>query len=80
MQLHAVQALLSPPIGVNDLEFNPLGETARSAETQIWLAAGAGAAKRYLLIRVSPVTGLCWTENYQANEPIVAAAAMAPVN
>ena len=77
VQLHAVQSLGSPPVGVNDLEFNPLGETARAAETQIWLAAGAGAAKRYLLIRVSPVTGLCWTENYRADEPIVAADAVA---
>lgn len=41
-----------------EVEFGPLGETASSAPTVIWLSAGEGAAKRYITLSVAPVTGL----------------------
>ena len=43
---------------VGDLEFDKLGETTRSPATVLWLAAGEGSCKRYITIRINPVTGL----------------------
>jgi prepilin-type N-terminal cleavage/methylation domain-containing protein len=43
---------------VGDLVFGPLGGTARSGATVLWLSAGEGSAKRYVSLRVNPVTGL----------------------
>jgi type II secretory pathway pseudopilin PulG len=74
-RLQAAYALAGSPTTVTDLEFGPLGETTRSEETIIWLAAGTGSAARYLSIRVSPITGLCWIENFQADAPATATAA-----
>ena len=68
-RLHAVRALGSTPQTVNDLEFGPLGETTRPEETQIWLATGTGSATRYISVRINPVTGLTWIENFQATDP-----------
>jgi hypothetical protein len=66
------------PAAVVDLEFGPLGESTRSEETVketvIWLAAGRGAARRYLSIRVNPITGLTWVEGYQAETPAAVSA------
>lgn len=58
---------------VSDLEFGPLGESSRSQETVIWLSAGKGAGRRFLSVRVNPVTGLCWIEGFQATIPPVVA-------
>jgi prepilin-type N-terminal cleavage/methylation domain-containing protein len=58
---------------VGDLEFGPLGESSRSEETVIWLAAGKSTARRFLSVRVNPVTGLCWIEGFQATIPPVVA-------
>ncbi|NLX96265.1 MAG: hypothetical protein GXY83_08810 [Rhodopirellula sp.] len=45
------------------VEFDPLGGTAASGYTRLWLSAGDGAAKRYFLLWVNPVTGLvAWDE------------------
>jgi prepilin-type N-terminal cleavage/methylation domain-containing protein len=71
-RLHAVRALSSSPQTVTNLEFGPYGETTRTEETQIWLAAGVGSATRYLSVRVNPVTGLTWIENFQATDPLTA--------
>jgi prepilin-type N-terminal cleavage/methylation domain-containing protein len=69
-RLHAVRALSNTPQTVTNLEFGPYGETTRTEETQVWLAAGVGSATRYLSVRVNPVTGLTWIENFQANDPL----------
>jgi prepilin-type N-terminal cleavage/methylation domain-containing protein len=43
---------------VSQLEFGPLGETTQAEATVIWLAAGAGPARRYITITVNPITSL----------------------
>lgn len=40
------------------VEFGPLGDTAATSFTLIWLGAGTGAARRYYVIAIHPVTGL----------------------
>lgn len=56
---------------VSDVEFGPLGQTTRSGVTLIWLAAGEGAAQRYLAISVHPVTGLASIGPLSASGPPV---------
>jgi prepilin-type N-terminal cleavage/methylation domain-containing protein len=46
----------SQPTG--EIEFGPLGETTATAPTAVWLSAGAGSARRYIVLYVDPVTGL----------------------
>lgn len=72
-RLHAVRSLSTSPQTVTDVQFGPLGETSRSEETQIWLAAGSGTTARYLSVRINPVSGLSWIENFQATDPVVSA-------
>lgn len=55
---------------VGDVEFGPLGETGRSEETVVWLAAGAGSATRYIPVRVHPVTGLATVGAFSAGGPL----------
>lgn len=57
---------------VSYVEFGPLGETTRSAQTVIWLAAGGGTARRYLLMTVNPVTGLTSIGPFTAAPPRLA--------
>jgi prepilin-type N-terminal cleavage/methylation domain-containing protein len=59
----------SSPTRVSDVEFGSLGSTTRSEETVIWLVAGAGAATRYVDVRVNPVTGLTTVGNFQSTAP-----------
>ena len=40
------------------LEFGPLGETTRTQETVVWLAAGRNQQTRYLPVHVNPISGL----------------------
>jgi len=54
----AVLVQASTPSPTSHLEFGPLGETTRSQETAIWLAAGFGDARRYVPITINPVTGI----------------------
>lgn len=58
VEVAAVHVLTPAPVVATDLEFGPLGETTRSQETMIWLAAGSGDARRYLPLTVNPVTGM----------------------
>ncbi len=58
-----------PPEPVVDVEFDSLGQTARTAPTTIWLAAGYGAETRYIWISVNPVTGLAQIGDYSATGP-----------
>ncbi len=52
-----------------DLEFGPLGETTRSEETILWLAAGRGADTRYIQLSVNPVTGLATVGEFSTVGP-----------
>ena len=70
VRLYTARALSNSPQQVGDLVVVPLGETLRPEETQIWLAAGFGAATRFLSVRVNPVTSLTWVENFQATDPL----------
>jgi prepilin-type N-terminal cleavage/methylation domain-containing protein len=69
VRIHAVSANSTPVTTVTDLEFGPLGQTTRTTETVIWLAAGTGTATRYISVRVNPITGLNWVENFQGSAP-----------
>ena len=64
-----VAAQGSTPQSVDDVRFGPLGTTARSEETVIWLAAGAGTATRYIRLHVSPLTGLTTVGSYSGTGP-----------
>ena len=54
----AVLVQASIPTETTLLEFGPLGETTRSEEPTIWLAAGFGDARRFVPITINPVTGI----------------------
>jgi prepilin-type N-terminal cleavage/methylation domain-containing protein len=54
---------------VTTLDYGPLGATAQSGPTTIWLAAGAGAATRYISLVVNPVTGLVETGSITSTPP-----------
>ena len=69
VRLWAVWSMSTTPQSVGDLEFSALGSTTRTMPTMIWLAAGSGAQTRYISVRVNPVTGLYWVENFQAAAP-----------
>ena len=69
VRLFAVYALSTPAQAAGDVEFGPLGETTRSEETIVWLAAGAGTTERFLSVRVNPVTGICRTGAFQGQRP-----------
>jgi len=57
LEVVAVLIQTSVPTETSNLEFGPLGETTRSEETTIWLAAGNGNGRRYIPVTVNPVTG-----------------------
>jgi prepilin-type N-terminal cleavage/methylation domain-containing protein len=73
VQIIGVYSSAATSAVVNDLEFGPLGESSRSQETVIWLSAGKASARRFLSVRVNPITGLCWIEGFQASVPPVVA-------
>ncbi|NIL99026.1 MAG: hypothetical protein GTO53_14095 [Planctomycetales bacterium] len=52
-----------------EVEFGPLGETAPSGPTIIWLTAGAGDAARYLAIEIHPLTGIARLHDPQRDLP-----------
>jgi len=43
---------------VDDVEFDSLGQTTRSAATVVWLCAGQGEDQRYISVEINPATGL----------------------
>ena len=69
VELIAVHDLTPSIVTVTDVEFGPLGETTRSFDMQIWLAAGEGEARRYLPMLVHPVTGLTTLGELQTEAP-----------
>jgi len=68
-QLEAAFAQGNTSTQVTNVEFGPLGETTQTADTIIWLSAGAGAAMRHISVHVNAVTGLSTIENFQAQSP-----------
>lgn len=69
VEIVAVAELGSSQLAVPDVEFGPLGETTSSAYTGIWLAAGEGTARRYMLLTVNPITGLVTFGAYTGESP-----------
>lgn len=64
--LHGVKAGTQ---SVTTLDFGPLGNTSRTDETVVWLQSGAGAARRWVAVRVNPVTGLATVDGITAVSP-----------
>jgi Tfp pilus assembly protein FimT len=58
VRLAAVVRMQAGGQSATDLEFTPLGATTTPQETVVWLACGAGPARRYIPVQVNPVTGL----------------------
>jgi hypothetical protein len=75
-RLFTAYASATPIQYVGDVEYGPLGETTRPDETVIWLAAGAGSARRYLSLEINPVTGEASMGSLQDTAPPRAAAAV----
>jgi prepilin-type N-terminal cleavage/methylation domain-containing protein len=69
VRLWDVWSMSNTPQSVTDVEFTPLGSTTRTVPTMVWLTVGNGAAARYIALRINPVTGLYWIENFQATTP-----------
>jgi len=69
VELEKVQAVADTTTTVASLEFGPLGATTRSEETAIWLTAGNGDEQRFISLRVNPVTGLTWIDQFQTTGP-----------
>jgi prepilin-type N-terminal cleavage/methylation domain-containing protein len=69
LSIYAVLSQGSPTASVSDVEFGPLGSTTRTAETVVWLTAGAGSATRYVDVRVNPVTGLVTVGSFRSTAP-----------
>ncbi|NLS94380.1 MAG: prepilin-type N-terminal cleavage/methylation domain-containing protein [Planctomycetaceae bacterium] len=61
--LSTIDADGQPQEDVSDVAFGPLGETSRTQDTRIWLAAGSGPAMRTITVRVNSVTGLATVES-----------------
>jgi len=74
VQIEAVFAQGNSSTQVTNVEFGPLGETTQTADTIVWLSAGAGTATRHISVQVNAVTGLCAIGNFQAQSPFSAAA------
>jgi len=58
VQLIAAQAVGSSQTDVTDVEFTPLGGTARPETTFLWLAAGSNRGRRFMPVSIDPVTGM----------------------
>ncbi len=67
--IYNVYSMQSPAQAVSYVEFGPLGSTTNANSTVIWFSAGNGPEARYISVRVNPVTGLTWVENFQATAP-----------
>lgn len=68
-KLYAVVTVATGATSVTTVEFDALGATTASAETQIWLTTGAGDGLRYISLRIDPVTGLVRVNDIAGNYP-----------
>ena len=71
VQLLGAEATAGSGVRVDTLEFTSLGGTLRAEETVFWLACGQGDARRFLSIRISPVTGITEIGEVQATVPAI---------
>lgn len=62
-----------------ELEFGPLGETTRTQETVVWLAAGRNQQTKYLPVHINPISGLAAVGQYSSRGPVLTQSA-APVS
>lgn len=69
VQLAAVRTPTGALAQPNEVEFGPLGETTETDTTAIWLSAGEGTAKRYIVLYVNPVTGLTTIGDFTGHAP-----------
>lgn len=58
VEVVAVGAMGAGAQRVDHVEFGPLGETSRSEQTVVWLGIGQDDRRRYMWLRINPVTGL----------------------
>lgn len=68
-KLQAVVTVATAATNVTTVEFDSLGATTASAQTQIWLTTGAGDGVRYIYLQVDPVTGLVQVNDIAGNYP-----------
>ncbi len=61
--IYTIDAGGVPQQPVSDVIFGPLGETARSLNTRVWLAVGAGTATKTITVNINAVTGLATIES-----------------
>lgn len=57
------------PVELTDVTFTSLGSTVATEDTLVWLTSGLGAARRYVAVRVSAVSGLATVEPLTATAP-----------
>ena len=69
--------MIEASAAVTEVEYGPLGETAATSPTVIWLAGGYGSDTRYFTLTVNPVTGLTDLK-YRATEGLDADASEPP--
>jgi len=55
---------------VDDVEFGPLGQTTAATPTTIWLAAGKGDHRKYITLKINPVTGMADIGDLTDTEPL----------
>ncbi len=60
--VYTIDAGGAPQQPVSDVTFGPLGETARSLGTRVWMAVGTGSAAKTITVYVNAVTGLATIE------------------
>lgn len=75
-----VEVVSGTPQAVVDVEFNSLGATTRSNSTEVHLAAGSGTSRRYLTIKVNPITGLAEMGDVTALQPLRTSSTEDPVD
>jgi len=73
VRIYGVVSKGSTPERLNGVEFGPLGETTGTSPTVIWLSAGQAAERRYLGLRIEPITGLVSVEAFQSTPPVLPA-------
>ncbi len=58
VRLFGAQTVAGATATTTFVEFGPYGETTRAETTYLYLAAGAGEARRFIPLSINPITGL----------------------
>ncbi len=69
VRLHAMRSGAGAAMDVVLVEFTPLGGTTRAEPTYLWLTAGENAGRRFVSLRIDPVTGRCEPGGVVADGP-----------